>query len=61
MADDFKRGTGERGHVKMQPHGTEYLKEKFGVSRQQVAEAIRRVGNKRSHLEAYLRQHTRAA
>jgi Protein of unknown function (DUF3606) len=42
----------------MQPHGIKYLKEKYGVSNEQIAGAIRAVGNKRTHVEAYLRQAT---
>lgn len=36
-----------------------YIQEKLGVSRQQVLDAIKAVGNDRQKIEDYLRNHSR--
>jgi hypothetical protein len=57
MADNkSKRGSRDRSKVAgKQKHEVDYLKKKYKVSGQQVAGAIRAVGNSRAKIEAYLK------
>lgn len=58
MADDKnKRGKSDRNKVAAsENYEIDYLKKKFDVSGQQVAGAIRAVGNNRVAVEKYLKE-----
>jgi len=57
MADDkSKKDARDRNYVAAgEPYELAYLEEKMGVSREQVMEAIKAVGNDRGKVEAYLK------
>lgn len=59
---DSKRNRGARDRSRVaagQEWEMSYMREKFGVSAQQVSGAVRAVGNSRKKVEEYLRNRTR--
>jgi hypothetical protein len=60
MDNRKNRGGRDRGRVSAsQEWEVSYMREKFGVSSQQVSGAVRAVGNSRKKVEEYLRNRTR--
>ena len=57
MADDPKNvGKGDRIRASQQPHEVRYIADKFNISGQAAAGAIRAAGSMREKVYAYIRQ-----